>query len=218
MSFQVENVEHPNKPSNTVIFSHMEAKSNLVLCLERFKLHISQFSKVHWEGRIFRMFLFCDYAFLCNMFRLSGARVSHPCLWCNITSDMLCVPRFIRMNMFQLRSLESLEYNLNVFHNKYNSNLKKAKFACNVVDDIFFKVPLEQVCVPGLHITLGVVVKFIKCFEQFCKSIDFKIAGQVAMNNNEISQDDLKSYFENAQQINSSNMLIIELENRRNLI
>ena len=38
------------------------------------------------------------------------------------------------------------------------------------------------------------------------------------MDNNEISQDDLKSYFENAQQINSSNMLIIELENRRNLI
>ena len=38
------------------------------------------------------------------------------------------------------------------------------------------------------------------------------------MNNNEISQDDLKSYFENAQQINSSNMLIIELENMRNLI
>ena len=39
MSFQVGNVEHPNKPSNTIIFSHMEAKdykSNLVLRLERF--------------------------------------------------------------------------------------------------------------------------------------------------------------------------------------
>ena len=99
MSFQVGNVEHPNKPSNTVIFSHMEAKdykSNLVLGLERFKLHISQFSKVNWEGRIFRLFLFGDYEFLCNMFGLSGARGCHPCLWCNITSDMLCVPRLTR--------------------------------------------------------------------------------------------------------------------------
>ena len=43
MSFQIGNVYSPNKPQNTVIFRIMEAKdykSNLLLCLERFKAHI----------------------------------------------------------------------------------------------------------------------------------------------------------------------------------
>ena len=41
-SLQVANVEHPNQESNTVIWTIMEAKdyrSNLLLCLERFKSH-----------------------------------------------------------------------------------------------------------------------------------------------------------------------------------
>ena len=49
MSFQIGNVEHPNKPENTVIFSIMEAKdlrSNLMLCLERVKLHIDKIHKL----------------------------------------------------------------------------------------------------------------------------------------------------------------------------
>ena len=152
-----------------------DCKSNLVLCLERFKLHISQFSKVNWEGRIFRMFLFGDYEFLCNMFGLSGARGCHSCLWCNITSDMLCVPRLTRINMLQLPSLESLEYNLNVFQNKYNSNLKKAKFARNVVADVFFKVPLEQVCLPGLHITPGVLLNLLNALNNFANPLISKL-------------------------------------------
>ena len=43
MSFQVANVHNPNKPENSVIFSVMEAKdykSNLRLCLERFRRQI----------------------------------------------------------------------------------------------------------------------------------------------------------------------------------
>ena len=51
MSFQVGNVENLNMPENRVIFSITEAKDykvNLALCLERFKAHIEQFSKVKW--------------------------------------------------------------------------------------------------------------------------------------------------------------------------
>ena len=54
MSFQVANVHNPNKPENSVIFSVMEAKdykSNLRLCLERFRRQIEQFKKVTWQGR-----------------------------------------------------------------------------------------------------------------------------------------------------------------------
>ena len=49
MSFQVANTDHPNKAENTVLFSIMEAKdykANLLLCLQRFKSHISKFSQL----------------------------------------------------------------------------------------------------------------------------------------------------------------------------
>ena len=39
----------------------MEAKdhrTNLLLCVERYKVHIEQFRKVTWEGKTFRSSLF----------------------------------------------------------------------------------------------------------------------------------------------------------------
>ena len=93
MSFQIGNVYSPNKPQNTVIFSIMEAKdykSNLHLCLERFKAHISKFNKIRWQQKTFRIFLFGDYEFLCKMYGISGASGKHPCLWCHNNMCIMC--------------------------------------------------------------------------------------------------------------------------------
>ena len=38
----------------------------------------------------------------------------------------------------------------------YKGDLRKAKYANNVIHDVFFDIPLNQVSLPGLHITLGV--------------------------------------------------------------
>ena len=59
-SFQVGNVLEPNKSCNTVIWSIFEAKayrSNLLLCLERFKAHIAQLIKVSWHA-LFKYMIF----------------------------------------------------------------------------------------------------------------------------------------------------------------
>jgi len=129
-TFQIANVLNPNQPNNAVIFSMMEAKdykSNLLLCLERFKAHIAQFNKVKWEGdKTFRLFLFGDYEFLCAMYGLSGAAGRHPCLWCEIPSDMLKVRLDDRICKYPLRTLESLDENLLLFREQYGSNIKKA--------------------------------------------------------------------------------------------
>ena len=120
MSFQIGNVEHPNQPQNTVIFSILEAKDynmNLMLSLERFKLHVAKFSQIRWSDKNFRIFLFGDYEFLANMYGISGASGRHPCLWCHITSDMMKVPiSMCASTNFLLRTLDSLKKYLNDYH------------------------------------------------------------------------------------------------------
>ena len=82
------------------------------------------------------------------MYGISGASGRHPCLWCHITSDMMDVPIPMRLNQFPLRTLDSLQKNLNDYHQIINSNLKNAKNVFNVINDVLFDVPLEQVCLP----------------------------------------------------------------------
>ena len=85
-------------------------------------------------------------------------------------------------------SLESLDKNLH-FKINSNSNMKKAKFCFNVIGNRFLNI---QVCIPGLHITLGVVVKFVKMFELFTIAVDFKIGLKKAMiNDSSITIEDV---------------------------
>jgi len=45
----------------------------------------------------------------------------------------------------QLRTLKTLDDDLNRFQTDYNSNLKNAKFCNNVIGERLFNVPLNQV-------------------------------------------------------------------------
>ena len=163
MSCQIGNVQKPNKPENTFIFSIAQAKdykSNLMMCLRRFIPQVEQFKKLKWNDKIFKIF------------SVSGR---YPCLWCEIPSVALIVPKSEREDTYQLRTLDTLKENQLTFVNKYNSNLKHAKDAFNVIDKPFFNIELDQVCVPGLHITLGVYLKLFNYFKLFCKDVDMQI-------------------------------------------
>ena len=217
MSFQIADVEHPNQPQNTVIFSILEAKDykrNLMLCLERFKLHIAKFTQVKCNEKNFRIFLFGDYGFLANMYGISGASGRHPCLWCHISSDMMNVPSSLRLNKFSLRTLESLQNNLKDFHEIYQDNLKYAKNVFNVINEVFFDIPLEQVCLSGLHITLDVYLKLFKLFELFAKETDSKIAGVLALENNEISNEEFQAFVNSVKRRNRLEEEVAELSNK----
>ena len=104
------------------------------------------------------------------MYGISGACARHPCLWCHIPSDMLCVPLAERLNQFSLRSLITLKSDYDKFVNNHH---------CDVIDDVFFDIPLDHVYLPGLHITLGIFLKLFRAFE----NIDIKIAKDMANGN-----------------------------------
>lgn len=93
MCFQLCNVENPNSPQNTSVFSIFEAPdtySNLWIALQHFKEQIPNIETHTWRycllylysctnihttnrGKNMRVFLCGDYQFLCHMFGTSGA-------------------------------------------------------------------------------------------------------------------------------------------------
>ena len=85
--------------------------------------------------------------------------------------------------------------------------MNHAKDAFNVIDKPFFNIELDQVCVPSLHITLGVYLKLFNYFELLCKDVDMQIAYALA-EKDVVSGDDNFNLFINAVKA------ILELENK----
>jgi len=66
----------------------------------------------------------------------------------------------------------------------------------NVIQERFFDIPLTQVCIPGLHINLGIIFKFVKEMEATSKKLDFKINMKMAMENNHVTGEIAESNVE----------------------
>ena len=73
---------------------------------------------------------------------------------------MLKLPLAERFNLFSKRSLDTLNDGHTKFIDIYKGDLEKSKYANNVINDVFFNIPLNQVSLPGLHITLGVYLNY----------------------------------------------------------
>ena len=88
--------------------------------------------------------------------------------------------------------------NLNLFQVTFNRNLRQAKNAYNVSDDIFFNILLDHVCIPDLHMTLGIYIKQLNEFESFYK---LQIAHILALNNEEADNTHFNKFVEKVQEI-----------------
>ena len=180
MCYQIANVDNPNRCSNTVLFSIFDGKDNLPnlrMCLDRFKAHVDKLLNLTWSQKVFRVFMYGDYAFLSYMYGLSGANAVYPCLWCLCSKDEMQVSKFLRETS-EKRTLENLNEHYIQFCKK---GMKKglAKTVYNVIDIPFFNIPIDQVCIPGLHLTLGIFLKMFNMFEAFCFDVDMKIGVDV---------------------------------------
>ena len=68
----------------------------------------------------------------------------HCCLWCLITAKDMNVPKFIRPTA-ELRTLDNLKQHHTQFCNEFNHDSKSAKKCFNVIDEVQFNIPIEQV-------------------------------------------------------------------------
>ncbi|KAI8481626.1 hypothetical protein Bbelb_406270 [Branchiostoma belcheri] len=127
-----------------------------------------------------RVFAASDYALLSLWYGISGACGVHPCLWCEETRSRIQLPKSERQTCPK-RTLESLSSDYNRFLEEGQGNIKKAKNFKNVIAPPMFEIPLNQVCVPGLHISLGLFHKFFKMLEADLQDIDLILASHLAM-------------------------------------
>ena len=89
--------------------------------------------------------MFGDYDFLGMMFGISGAAGKHPCLWCTATTDQIQLHPSKRKECATVRTLKSMEADLNTFRTTLNGQISRAKEANNVIDEPLFDIPLNQV-------------------------------------------------------------------------
>ena len=103
------------------------------------------------------------------MYGLTGANGKYPCLWCTISTQEMQVPKESLGNLPEKRTLEHFKDNLRKFQNEFGGDTKYAKQCFNVI-------PLTQVCLPDLHMTLGIFMKIFRdIIENYCADVDSKI-------------------------------------------
>ncbi|KAI8497930.1 hypothetical protein Bbelb_245820 [Branchiostoma belcheri] len=187
MACQTLNKLHPNSKTNTVVncvFKAKDYRQNVLTATGHFAEDIKTLQVTTWrspDAKNFktRVFAASDYALLSLWYGISGACGVHPCLWCEVTQADMRLSKDSRPSA-ALRSLTSLTTNYQRFMAEGKGNIKKAKDFKNVIAIPMFNIPLDQVCVPGLHISLGLYQKMFKMLESDLQDLDMLLATTLA--------------------------------------
>ena len=136
--------------------------------------------------------MFGDYEYFCVMYGLTGANGKHPCLFRTMNLSDMQLPKGTVGVQHEPRTLEHFKENFHKFETDYGMGLKHAKQCYNVIDVLFFDIPLNQACLPGLQMTLGIFMKIFRdIIERFCETMDTVIL------EHQISQQGTPGYYDN---------------------
>eukprot|EP00731_Ephydatia_muelleri_P032533 Em0024g77a len=157
MNFQIVNVAAPNSVHNTCVFCCFEADdtvTNLRIALDRYKDQVAHLQGMQWRQYTIKLFMCGDYEFITRMYGLSraSARGHAP----PRTYESICTD-----------------------HQRYIASgvrRKQVKHFYNCITEPIFNIPIEQVCPPGLHITLGIFTKLYGLLEDECHALDLELA------------------------------------------
>nr|XP_047133997.1 uncharacterized protein LOC124812047 isoform X3 [Hydra vulgaris] len=140
-----------------------------------------------------RVFIFGDYEFLCSAYGITGANGRHACLFCHITREEMKMNPSQQKHSCSKRTLETLHADFQNFIQKGRIP-KLAKTCNNVIDLPLFNIPLTQVSIPSLHISLGIYLKFFNMLEDGCHLLDVKIAAKMCMTNQTVNNRNFDEY------------------------
>ena len=110
-----------------------------------------------------------------------------------------------------LRTLQSMHDNLKAFQAD-GSRLPRAKMFQNVIRPALLQIPLEWVCIPSLHLDLGIYLWLYEAMISDLRDLDVAMAAEIGKSG--MDEADSVSFAE-AAQLNSD---ISETMTKRNLI
>nr|XP_054764922.1 uncharacterized protein LOC129271647 [Lytechinus pictus] len=176
MMIQIANVRSPNCLRNTqvvALFPGQDSAYNLEVTMKEMAAEVEVLQSTTWREKKVRLFFFGDYEFLCKAYGISGASGRHCCLFCTATKAEIKKPLSERDT--QQRDLESMEEDLEKF------KIRNVPKECNnVVRKPLFRIPLNQICPPGLHLSLGIFLKHFNALEHQCHALDLEAASILA--------------------------------------
>lgn len=182
----------------------------------KFKSQVDELQIAMWQQQKICVFVFGDYEFLCHVYGITGANGRHCCLFCTTTKQNMQLSLAER-GMSSLRTLESLQNDLEQFKS-LGSDIKLAKQCNNVIDDRMLNVPIDQVALPALHISLGTYLKFFNMLEDFCHTTDVKIAAALAKNNTLLRQESFDKYIQSHQEISRLEYVVADIRSKIELV
>jgi len=177
LCFQIVNVAHPNSLENTVpflVFVAKDSASNLATLLKPYHQELLALAsgKVTWKGKRVRLFLFGDYEFLTKSYGLSGSSGVRPCLFCLASksefqnaSDTNCT----------CRSLQQLASDYADFA-AAGSIISHAKRYNNVIRPSMLPIELTDICIPTLHLDLGIFPWLYEAMLRDAEKLDLMVA------------------------------------------
>ena len=180
LSFQIANTSHPNAIQNTIpflVFAAPDSVENLATTFRAYAGQVKHLMDSAWQDKQIRFIFFGDYELICSCYGLSGASGKRPCLFCLLTKPEMQLPPS-EQPLHEVRTLQSLEADFQEFQAN-GSCLSKAKLHNNVIRPALLPIPLDWVCIPALHLDLGIYSWMFHAFIADMQQLDKELAARI---------------------------------------
>ena len=174
-SFQLVNVMHPNALYNTIpflVFAGKDTPANLATTFAPYAQQIITLQQTEWHGKHITVSLFGDYDFMMKCYGLSGPSGVRPCLYCLSTKTEM---QSQAAGQHGERTLEGLKADHASFVAS-GSRLQHAKHHNNVIRPFVVPIEIRDVCVPVLHLDLGIFPWLFDAMVRDAEELDLQLA------------------------------------------
>eukprot|EP00117_Sycon_ciliatum_P024768 scpid36716/ scgid20708/ len=187
LCFQIANFPNPNSLKNTVPVVFFEAKdspANLATALKPYYAQIESLRHASWNEHSIKVVLFGDYEFQTHVFGLSGSSGVRPCLHCLETKKDFQVAPTERATGADSRDLARLATD-HAASVESGGNISHARKYNNTIRPVLMPIPLEDACIPALHLALGIFPLLFECMLTDTNQVDIELATYIAKENTE---------------------------------
>lgn len=159
-------------------FEATDTYDNLLTGLSGYSDQMKELVKAKWQGKSMKLIGFGDCDFLATIFGIAGASGTYPCYVCLVHKNTMQVSLADRADSTP-RTLAVIRNDYQRFVNHGENKKDQSRFH-NVIHEPLLPIEPSDVCIPYLHILLGLTLKHHDLMELYCNDLDIAIATELA--------------------------------------